>query len=204
MGKKYFRKCPLCKKELRYTNKKNRNTANKKCLLCSSCSHKKAHKRPEVILKMKKVGAMLKVKYSGEGNPFYGKKHSKETKNKLKKVDKSYTQTDEFKKKCVKKGINNGMYGKSVYNIWVEKYGKEIADNNQRVLNRKRSINASGKKNSMYVKPTPQGSGNGWSGWYKGWFFRSLRELSYMIKEIETKNKKWRTAETKDLKIKYV
>lgn len=56
----------------------------------------------------------------------------------------------------------------------------------------------------MYGKPSPQGSGNGWSGWYKNWFFRSLRELSYMINVIEFQNLKWRSGETSDLKIPYV
>ena len=32
----------------------------------------------------------------------------------------------------------------------------------------------------MYGKPAPIGSGNGWSGWYKSNFFRSLLELSYL------------------------
>jgi hypothetical protein len=65
-----------------------------------------------------------------------------------------------------------------------ELYGKEKANkmkNNLSILN-------SGSKNKMYGKPSPQGSGNGWSGWYKGWYFRSLIELSYMVNVIE---KKW-------------
>ena len=204
MEKKYFRKCPSCKKKLGYTNKKNRNCAENKGLLCLSCSQKIAHKRPEVILKNKKRAAFLSKKYSGKGNPFYGKKHSEETKDKLRKMDKSYTQTAEFKKKSARKGTDNGMYGRSIYDIWVKKYGQKIAEVKEKELNKKRSINCSGKNNPMYGKPTPQGAGNGWSGWYKGWFFRSLKELSYMIKEIESKNKRWRTAETKDLRINYI
>ena len=37
-----------------------------------------------------------------------------------------------------------------------------------------------GKNNPMYGKPSPQGSGNGWSGWYKGIYFRSLLYSSFM------------------------
>jgi hypothetical protein len=66
------------------------------------------------------------------------------------------------------------------------------------------SINRSGEKNNMYGKPSPQGSGNGWSGWYKGWFFRSLKELSYMIYVIERFNLKWESAEKKKFKIDYI
>ena len=165
-----------------------------------------AHKRPEVILKNKKRAKFLSEMYSGKGNPFYGKEHSEKTKDRLRKIDKSYTKTVKFKKKMSKvtSGSKNPMYGKTVYDIWVKKYGKEIADKKEEDLNKKKSINASGKNNPMYGKPTPQGSGNGWSGWYKGWFFRSLRELSYMIKVIEKNKYKWRTAETKDLRIEYI
>ena len=204
MEKKYCRICPKCNKKLFHTNKKNRNFADRKGILCSSCSQKRAHKRPEVILKNKQRAILLSEKYSGKGNPFYGKKHSEETKNKLREKDRSYTQTNGFRRKSARKGKDNGMYGRSVFNIWVEKYGKEIAIQKEKELNKKRSINSSGKNNPMYGKPSPNGAGNGWSGWYKGWFFRSLRELSYMIKDIEGRNKKWRTAETKDLRVKYI
>ncbi|MBR4316812.1 MAG: hypothetical protein IKP65_07630 [Alphaproteobacteria bacterium] len=42
-------------------------------------------------------------------------------------------------------------------------------------LKKKYSEKSKGKNNPMYGKPAPKGSGNGVSGWYKGWFFRSLR-----------------------------
>jgi hypothetical protein len=41
----------------------------------------------------------------------------------------------------------------------------------------------------------------GWSGWYKGWYFRSLHELSYMINIIERFKFNWKSAERKELKI---
>ena len=41
--------------------------------------------------------------FSGEKNPFYGKGH-------------------------MISGEKNPMYGKTFYDVWVEKYGKEIAD----------------------------------------------------------------------------
>lgn len=204
MEKKYFRECPACGKELGHTNKKNRNYAKKKKILCLSCSQKRAHARPEVVLYNKRRAFLLSEKYSGKGNPFYGKRHSEKTKDKLRQVDRSYTQTKEFREKSARAGRDNGMYGKSIYGVWVEKYGEEIARKKEKDLNEKRSVNSRGKNNPMYGKPSPQGAGNGWSGWYKGWFFRSLKELSYMIKEIEAKNKQWRTGETKDLRIKYI
>jgi len=55
----------------------------------------------------------------------------------------------------------------------------------------------------MYGKPSPMGSGYGWKGWYKNFYFRSLRELSYLLTEIEDKNLQWKSAECKELTIPY-
>ena len=96
------------------------------------------------------------------------------------------------------------MYGKSVYDLWVTRYGVIEADRRRLESNRKRSLSMIGCKNPMYGKTTPCGCGNGWGGWYKGWYFRSLRELSYMIQVIEKNSLKWRTAETADLTVNYI
>lgn len=45
-----------------------------------------------------------------------------------------------------------------------------------------------GCKNGMYGKPSPTGSGNGWSGWYDGYYFRSLKELSFLVLYIKRFN----------------
>lgn len=39
-----------------------------------------------------------------------------------------------------------------------------------------------GIKNPMFGKPAPQGSGNGWSGWFNDFYFRSLLELSFLVR----------------------
>lgn len=54
------------------------------------------------------------IRNSGSGNGMYGKKHSQETKEKLKKIDKSYTQTAQYKynMSIAISGEKNGMYGK--------------------------------------------------------------------------------------------
>lgn len=89
------------------------------------------------------------------------------------------------------------------YDIWLEKYGKEEADRRFKEFKNKQSILNNGINNNMYGKPAPQGSGNGWSGWYKNWYFRSLRELSFMINVIEQQNLKWYVP-NKFFKIKYI
>jgi hypothetical protein len=59
----------------------------------------------------------------------------------------------------------------------VEIYGQEKANK----ISQKLSDSRCGSKNPMYGKPSPVGSGNGWSGWYLESYFRSLLELSFMI-----------------------
>jgi NUMOD3 motif len=117
----------------------------------------------------------------------------------------------EFRKKCSRNtsGKNNPNYGGIWYGInpainqkgktYKELYGEEKANK----IVKKISAASSGENNPMYGKPSPQGSGNGWSGWYKGWYFRSLKELSYMINVIERFNLQWEVGEKKKFKINY-
>jgi len=69
---------------------------------------------------------------NGKNNPFYGKKHSYETKRKISE--------------------NHGMKGKSCYTIWLEKHGKKIADSKYIEMLNKRSKNLSGEKHPFYGK----------------------------------------------------
>ena len=201
----YKRECPKCGKDIYHTSKYNRNAQDKKQRPCRRCSSIEKNKKYGNNKKFIERYA-TKGKSTGKDNPFYGKHHTEETKKELRKIHKGCSRSQDFKDNLskVSTGKSNPMYGKNYYDIWVSKYGKAEADKRHKEKKRKNSIASSGKNNPMYGKPSPNGAGNGWSGWYKGWFFRSLKELSYMIKKIEGKNKKWRTAETKDLRIKYV
>lgn len=78
--------------------------------------------------------------------------------------------------------INARRQGKTTYQLWVDRYGKDEADKRQEKLRARLSSRASGKNNNMYGKPSPQGAGNGWKGWYREHYFRSLREVMFMIK----------------------
>lgn len=178
---KLERNCPQCNKIIKYESRSGYISANTNNNKCYKCSYDQC---------------LGKMDFAGENNPFYGKKHSKQTKEKLKTVDKSYTQTEEFKQTMSKatSGKNNPMYGRSVYDVWVEKYGKERADKKYKELQKKHSDNNKGEGNPMYGKPSPKGSGNGWSGWYKNNYFRSLRELCYMI-HLDMNNINWTTGE---------
>jgi len=73
-----------------------------------------------------------------------GKKQSEERKEKISK-----TRID----KKVAKGVNNPMYGKCAYDIWVEKYGKENANIKQLDANKKNSESNKGKTKNRKIKP---------------------------------------------------
>ena len=182
----YFRDCPKCGKTLSYKSKHGFVYSTKNNKLCRTCCQ---------------IGIQ-----AGENNPFFGKKHSEETKKKMSENSnqKVYRECPEYKKRMseLTTGINNPMYGKTVYETWLSKYGKEQADIKMAEFKGKQSINSSGKNNPMYGKKTPNGSGNGWSGWYKNTYFRSLRELFYIINHLEKNDLKWQTAEK--IKIKYI
>jgi Mor family transcriptional regulator len=103
-----------------------------------------------------------------------------------------------------KNKINNTQkYSKNIYELWQEFLSPEELDNRTQATKQKLSDKSKGENNPMYGKPAPQGSGNGWKGWYKNWFFRSLRELSYMINIIEKNNYDWQTGESSRFKIEY-
>lgn len=147
-------------------------------------------------------GKHRKELYSGINNPFYGKKHTTETKSKIREVNRNYTKTVEFSN-SVKNGMKGNTNRLSNYECWVKKYGKEEADQKLKDASLKKSKKSSGSNNPMYGKPSPKGSGNGWSGWYSGIFFRSLRELSYLV-YLKENNIKFKTLENKEHAIEYV
>jgi len=163
------RDCPTCNLVIKYDNLASFKIATKTNSECKSCCN--SGDRNSMYGKC------------GDLNPFHGKRHSEETKNKISttKIGVS-NHTIESKKKISDWQQDNApMRGKSVYSVWIEKYGVEIADQKMDDLKIKQSINSSGINNPMYGKPSPNGSGNGYSGWYNYKFFRSLRELMFLI-----------------------
>ena len=178
-----YRYCPLCGIKIYHKNKENRiKTENLKCS-CIECKCK-----------------IQREKNMGELNPFYGKHHSEKNKELYKKIHKGkrYSINTEFKKGQI---FTNK---KSIQEYWVKKYGEKIANEKMIIWKNKLSEANKGEKNSMYGKPSPIGTGNGWSGWYNNWYFRSLLELSYMIFIIERFNLNWENGEKKKNRIPYV
>ncbi len=78
----------------------------------------------------------------GEKNPFFGKKHSEELKKKR----------SEERRGTWGVGEKNGMFGKTNYGIWLEKYGKEEADRKLEDQCKKMSKKFSGKNNPFFGK----------------------------------------------------
>ena len=188
---RWFVECKNCKKERKFKSYHSFKAAGyNKDSVCNTChGNLKIKNNPDVIKKIKKT---LEGQFDGEKNPFFGKKHSQATKDEISRKVKANPKN------------GTGMLGKTVLGVWIEKYGKEIANKKWEEYKKQKSKNSKGNKNPMYGKPSPQGSGNGWSGWYCGWFFRSINELSYMINIIERFKIKWENGELKKFKIEYV
>lgn len=85
---------------------------------------------------------------------------------------------------------------------FVERHGKENGIKKYSEFIKIQSEKSSGEKNGMFGKKPTYGSGNGWSGWYKGHYFRSLLELSYLYYLIED-NIDFISAENKKFMVEY-
>ena len=108
-------------------NKENNDIINLK--LMTKSEHISLHKIGNKNMAGKKLNEEVKKQLSdsaklriGELHPRYGKKNSIEHNEKNSK-----TQINNGKNK----GNNNPMASRSVYSIWLEKFGKEIADEKQ-------------------------------------------------------------------------
>jgi hypothetical protein len=100
-------------------------------------------------------GKYVHIDISGNKNPFYQKTHADDNKLKFamkaKETFSNRKQSDEHinKKANAIKGDKNGMYGKNILNVWIEKYGEDEAK-----LKYERYItdNRRGQNNSQYGK----------------------------------------------------
>jgi hypothetical protein len=105
------RNCPKCGEEIIYSTKYSKIRAEIRNTNCLSCNN------------------------NGKNNPMYGisRKFSKKVKNKISLSLTGIKRSEKTKKKISisQQGQKNSMYGKSVYDMWVEKYGKKEADKRQ-------------------------------------------------------------------------
>lgn len=186
--------CPQCNTKITYKSTNGFNYAVNNDSICRKCAG---------------TDSGFLIGKSGVDNPFYGHRHTKKSRKKMSdsriKRGNIY-KTKKFRKKISKtsKGKNNPMYGRSVYSVWLQKFGKIVADKKLKSFKKKISKSTSGKKNKNYGKTPDNRCGSGWKGWYKGWFFRSLRELSYVVSVLEKEKRDWVSAECNNLRIEYI
>lgn len=164
----FFKNCPKCNKKITFTYKNAFEKSLKENSLCSSCSNSG-----------EKNGMFGKT---GEKCHWFGKKHTEETKRKLSKVNTGRKHTEETKRKISEyKKINNPMKGGVFYLDWIKKYGQEVADEKMQSYRQKRIDNNTGSNHPRFGKPPPKAGGWGLSGWFNGFYFRSLKELMFLI-----------------------
>lgn len=178
-----MRECPKCFGRITYKSKYDYLKSESRGSKCKTCS-------------CRENAEICKELFKGEGNPFHGKIHSKETREKMSAVDRSWMtgslnpmKNDETKAYFSEKYMGNGN----------PNFGKSMSDERKKQY----SLRFSGKGNPMYGKPSPQGSGNGWANWYRGRHFRSIRELQYFISEVDGKGISCESAQGKRFKILY-
>lgn len=109
----------------------------------------------------------------------------------------SALKVKEFLRNHFKPKNNNATY------LWLLRCSPDVAAVKIKELKEKQSIKKKGKNSIFYGKPARNSAGKGWKGWYKGVFFRSLRELSYML-HLDENQIIWESAERKRFVVEYV
>lgn len=225
MNGKVIRLCPKCGKELYYATKKSAKVADKNGTLCKDCKNPKLDKYVRLCPQCGKE-KVYKTQHSFnqsdpsklcrscisatvmKGKTVYGQwilKYGKEeadarllaSKIKMgnsRKGEKNPNYKNKSNGAKVLAEIGHNCKGKTLEEI----HGKEKSE----IIKKKLSKAFSGKNNPMYGKPAPQGSGNGWSGHYLGYYFRSLLELSY-LKHLIDNNINFENGEKRKYSIEY-
>jgi len=91
--------------------------------------------------------------YEGDLNPFYGKKHSKETKEKLRKITLELCKDESFRMSRASYGKKNGMYGSVRFGKLNPMWGKNHSEETKIKQREKRKEWF--KNNESYLKGKP-------------------------------------------------
>lgn len=229
--KQFKRQCSICNKDIFHSTEKQLNLAIQHNNPCGSCAQKIFNSKPKNFKRnclhcgkeinyvkestMKKAelenkpcrscrasgknNPMYGVHRFGEENPMYGKTVYEAWLEKYGKEEADIKHGEwklSFKKNGKNKGVNNpnhnGKYSKCEQAIkWVHdnQKGKKLeqiyGEEKSKEIKQKLSDKSSGENNPMFGKPAPKRSGNGWSGYYKDHYFRSMLELHYLIYLID-------------------
>lgn len=176
------RKCPKCSNTIIHNSKYNKNSAEKEQRLCRSCSSKERYNKYGSYIDVINEDVRLGKRKNG----FQNKTHTSQTKKiisltHLKNLEVYKSEKFREKMRLVTTGNKNPMFGKTVYDVWVKKYGIEEAVKRDIERRKKWSLKSKGTNNPMFGKETSPKSGKGISGWYKDFYFRSLHELKFIL-----------------------
>lgn len=99
------------------------------------------------------------------------------------------------------RGDKNGMYGKNLKNLMIEKYGEDQGEINYEKWKSNLYRFGLGELNPQYGNSPFKNGGRSYHGWYKGIFFRSSFELIFLSENwgldlISADNKKFRVEYT--------
>lgn len=87
---------------------------------------------------------------------------------------------------------------------WIGEYGVEEAEKRGAARSKKHIETLKRVGHPASGKPAAKGCGNGWQGWYKGVYFRSLRELSFRMDVLDKVEGQWENGELGKHAIRYV
>jgi hypothetical protein len=189
-----YKQCCECGKNINIKCKTNF------CLVCLRLNGGPFKGRKHTTEAKKRCGGGS-VDYSGKSNPMYGKKHSKKSKIKMSENSmgcvsprKGVKLSQKTKSKISKNhadvcGVNNPMYGKSIYDVWREKHTKEEVDIKITTHKNRLSKALSGKNNPHYgISPSF------YTCEYNGVRLKSSYELK-RAKFLDSINTKWKYEE---------
>lgn len=128
----------------------------------TECDECKSHIILHTLPNINKPYLCKKCRAKGERNPMYNYKFSDEEKQKRSERQKGKVFSPETrlklhnsllgKNKGKYDGEKNPMYAKTVYSVWLEKYGKEEANKRKKIKKERASQSLSGSGNPMYGK----------------------------------------------------
>ncbi len=128
------------------------------------------------------------AKAKGYGKWMKGKKRSAESIEKSRQGNKGFKHSAESKLKI----------SKSKAGVATTVGYRHTAETKQRIAR-----SNTGRGNGMYGKNAVFNAGRGKSGWYRGWHFRSILELSYVVLVLESERVEWCSAELACPRIPY-
>jgi len=161
--------------------------------LCKSCTTINYNKNRDPSIH-KRMVENAKIICSGKSmEERLGKEKAHEWKQKKSKANSGKNNPNYGGKYC------RGFADNPIFGTYEENYGLEKS----KAMKENLSLKMKGSNNPMFGKPAPQGSGNGWQGWYKKMYFSSILEMSFMVYCEENNVEFELTSSKKEFKISY-